>query len=76
MKSSKYSCTIALIVVLVIIGLVGSSLVVYNASAEEIITIATLEYHPWTGKNLKFNGFVNHVITEAFLRGGDRKSVV
>ena len=70
MKTSKYSCTIALIAVLVIIGFVGSSLIVCSASAEEIITIATLEYHPWTGKNLKFNGFVNHVITEAFQRKG------
>ena len=43
---------------------------VYSASAAEIITVATLEYHPWTGKNLKFNGFVNHVITEAFQQGG------
>ncbi len=41
-----------------------------NAWAEEIITVATLEYAPWTGKNLKFNGFVNHVITEAFRRKG------
>jgi polar amino acid transport system substrate-binding protein len=57
-------------VVLVIAGFVGSSLIVYSASAEEIITISTLEYHPWTGKNLKFNGFVNHVITEAFQRSG------
>ena len=70
MKSSKFPYSIVLVVVLVIIGFVGSSLIVYSASAEEIITIATLEYHPWTGKNLKFNGFVNHVITEAFQRGG------
>ena len=48
----------------------ASSLNVYNASAEEIVSIATLEYHPWTGKNLKFDGFVNHVITEAFRRKG------
>jgi polar amino acid transport system substrate-binding protein len=48
----------------------GSCFIVYSASAEEIITIATLEYSPWTGKNLKFNGFVNHVITEAFQRQG------
>ncbi len=48
----------------------GSSFIVYGASAEEIIAVSTLEYHPWTGKNLKFNGFVNHVIAEAFQRGG------
>jgi polar amino acid transport system substrate-binding protein len=48
----------------------GGCLMVYSASAEEIITIATLEYHPWTGKNLKHNGFVNHVITQAFQRKG------
>ena len=60
MKSSKFSCSIVLVVVLVIIGIVGSSPLVYGASAEEIITIATLEYSLWTGKNLKYNGFVNH----------------
>jgi polar amino acid transport system substrate-binding protein len=70
MKSSKFSYSIALIVVFVIIGFVGSNLIVDSASAEEKITIATLEYSPWTGKNLKSNGFVNHVITEAFQRGG------
>ena len=70
MKTSKYFSTSVLIIVFVIIGFVGSSFFVSNASAEEIITVATLEYHPWTGKNLKFNGFVNHVITEAFQRKG------
>jgi polar amino acid transport system substrate-binding protein len=54
----------------VCILVIGSCLIVYSASAEEIITIATLEYSPWTGKNLKYNGFVNHVITEAFKRSG------
>ena len=48
----------------------GGSLAVDSVSAEEIITIATLEYYPWTGKNLKYNKFVNHVITEAFQRKG------
>ena len=48
----------------------GSCLIVYSASAEEIVTVSTLEYSPWTGKNLKDNGFVNHVITEAFQRKG------
>jgi polar amino acid transport system substrate-binding protein len=70
MKSSKFIYSIVFVVVLVILGFVGSSPILDSASAEEIITIATLEYHPWTGKNLKFNGFVNHVITEAFKRKG------
>ena len=70
MKISKHFCRLALIAVLVITGIFDSSLLICRASAEEIITIATLEYHPWTGKNLKFNGFVNHVITEAFQRKG------
>ena len=48
----------------------GSYLIVYSASAAEIITISTLEYAPWTGKNLKDHGFVNHVIAEAFQRKG------
>jgi polar amino acid transport system substrate-binding protein len=50
--------------------ILGSCFIAYSASAEETITIATLEYSPWTGKNLKDNGFVNHVITEAFQRKG------
>jgi len=54
----------------VIIGLVGCGLIVNSTWAEETITISTLEYAPWTGKNLKDNGFVNHVITEAFKRKG------
>lgn len=70
MKSAKLPYPAVLAAVLVMIGFVGSSLLVYSVSAEEIITIATLEYHPWTGKNLKFNGFVNHVITESFQRKG------
>jgi polar amino acid transport system substrate-binding protein len=70
MKSSKFPYSIALVVILVITGFVGSGLIVYSASAEEVITISTNEYAPWTGKNLKFNGFVNHVITEAFQRRG------
>jgi len=70
MKSSKFPCSMVFVVVCLIMGLVGSSLVVYSAAAEEIITIATLEYSPWTGKNLKDNGFVNHVIAEAFQRKG------
>jgi polar amino acid transport system substrate-binding protein len=54
------------------IGCVGGGLIVCSASAEEIITISTLEYPPWTGKNLKRNGFVNHVIAQAFQRTGYR----
>ena len=70
MKPSNFPYSIAIAVILVIIGVAGSSLIVDSASAEEIITISTLEYAPWTGKNLKNNGFVNHVITEAFQRKG------
>jgi polar amino acid transport system substrate-binding protein len=70
MKSSKFSYSIVLLVVLVITVFIGSTVIVFSVSAEEIITVATLEYSPWTGKNLQFNGFVNHVITEAFQRRG------
>ena len=70
MESKKISYSIVFVVVLVIIGFAGSSLMIYSASAEEIITISTLEYAPWAGKNLKNNGFVNHVINEAFQRKG------
>jgi len=69
-KASKFSFAILLVVLLVIIGFIGSGFIVYNASAAEIITIATLEYAPWTGKDLKSNGFVNHAITEAFQKKG------
>ncbi len=59
------------LVVLVSLALViGGGLTLNSAPAEEIIAIATLEYQPWTGKNLKHNGFVNHVIAEAFQRKG------
>ena len=59
------------LVVLVSLSLVFlSSFIISGAPAEEIITIATLEYQPWTGKDLKYNGFVNHVIAEAFRRKG------
>jgi len=70
MKSSRLLFSIGVVVVLIIIGSVGSSLIASQAWAEEVITVATLEYAPWTGKNLKFNGFVNHVITEAFRHKG------
>jgi polar amino acid transport system substrate-binding protein len=70
MKSFKFPRSMVLAGALVIFGFVGSSLVADSASAEQTVTIATLEYFPWTGKNLKYNGFVNHVITEAFRRGG------
>ena len=70
MKSSHMPYAIGLAIVLAAVGMAGSSLMVHNASAAEIITIATLEYAPFTGKNLKFNGFVNHVIAEAFQRKG------
>ena len=70
MRSTRFSHVIGPFIILVIIAVIVSSLIPGSASAEKIITIATLEYHPWTGRNLKFNGFVNHVITEAFRRGG------
>lgn len=70
MKLPKLVRAIGLVVVLIIIGSIGGSFTAYIAWAEETITVATLEYAPWTGKDLKFNGFVNHVITEASRRKG------
>ncbi len=49
---------------------VGCNIIAVNAFAEEVVLISTGEYAPWTGKALRHNGFVNHVITEAFKRGG------
>lgn len=70
MKSSHFPYVVALAFILVAIGIAGNGLIVPSASAAETITIATLEYAPFSGKNLKFNGFVNHVIAEAFQRRG------
>lgn len=70
MRSSQLSYAIGLAIVLVLIGFAGSGLPVQSASATDTISIATLEYAPFTGKGLKFNGFVNHVIAEAFKRRG------
>ena len=70
MKSSQLPYAIRLAIVLVTIALAGSDLMVPNALAGEEISIATLEYAPFTGKNLRFNGFVNHVIAESFKRKG------
>ena len=70
MKLSQLPCAIGLSIVLVTVGLAGSDLMVHNASAGEAVSVATLEYAPFTGKNLKFNGFVNHVIAEVFKRKG------
>jgi polar amino acid transport system substrate-binding protein len=70
MKSYHLPYPIRLAILLIVIGLGGGSPMVPSALAGETITIATLEYAPFSGKNLKFNGFVNHVITEAFNRKG------
>ena len=70
MKSSQRASAIRLAIILAAIGIAGSGPVVPGALAGETITIATLEYAPFSGKNLKHNGFVNHVITEAFKRKG------
>lgn len=40
-----------------------------NTSAETI-TITTGEYPPWTSQSLKYGGYVNRVISEAFKRQG------
>ena len=70
MKPSQLPYVIGLAIVLVTIGLAGSDLMLPDALAGEEISIATLEYAPFTGKNLRFNGFVNHVIAESFKRKG------
>lgn len=70
MKSTKNYFSIVIIGISIIIGFVGGNISTFSASAEEIISISTAEYSPWTGKTLKHGGFVNHVITEAFKREG------
>ncbi len=71
MKVTKNLLSIAIIRILIIIIIVfGYNIITFSAFAEEIISISTGEYSPFTGKTLKHNGFVNHVITEAFKREG------
>lgn len=41
-------------------------------SNDKTVTITSSEWAPWTGENLPHNGFVNHVIEEAFGRMGYR----
>ena len=46
--------------------------VVNNASAHawRTLTIATTEYPPYTSTDMEHNGYINHIISEAFLRVG------
>ena len=54
-----------------IIFFIATGFIFINTSfAEETISISTGDYAPWTGKKLKHNGFVNHVISEAFKQEG------
>ena len=70
MKPSRFTHFALLVIVFAVTGFPVGNLFVDSLFAEETITIATLDYAPWTGKNLKNNGFVNHVIDEAFKRKG------
>ena len=46
--------------------------VVNNASAHawRTLTIATTEYPPYTSTEMEHNGYINHIISEAFLKVG------
>lgn len=46
------------------------SVVLSTKADNTTILIATGEYPPWTSQQIKKNGFVNHVISEAFMRQG------
>lgn len=48
MRSSQMPYVIGLAIVLVVLGMAGSSLLVHSARAGEEISIATLEYAPFT----------------------------
>ena len=39
---------------------------VHAVSAQEAIRISTGEFAPWSSQTLKYNGFTNRVISEAF----------
>jgi len=46
-------------------------LIPFNAtSADRDVIISTGEWAPWTGRELPNNGFINHVVKEAFAREG------
>lgn len=70
MRGLKNFYSIGLISISMMIGLIGNSMVASSVSAEKIITISTGDYAPWTGEDVKYNGFTNHVIVEAFKRKG------
>jgi polar amino acid transport system substrate-binding protein len=42
----------------------------FTASAQDSVTISTGEWAPWSGKDLPHNGFVLHVVKEAFKNAG------
>ena len=70
MRPIKSFHSIGLFIILVVVGVVAISIPSQSGTTKKTIFIATLEYHPWTGKRLKFDGFVNHVVAEAFQRAG------
>lgn len=45
-------------------------LIAFQASAKETITLSTGEWAPWTGKDLKQDGFICHVAKKAFDNAG------
>lgn len=57
------------------IGLAAAAMLLLGGGptlAQETVRIASGEYAPWTSKNIKGAGFINHVISEAFARVGYR----
>jgi polar amino acid transport system substrate-binding protein len=50
---------IALLVLLMLAGMQG-------APADDIVRITSGEYPPWTSDKLKYGGFTNHIVKEAF----------
>jgi polar amino acid transport system substrate-binding protein len=59
---------IALLIFFMLIGVQG-------AAENEIVRIASGEYPPWTSQKLKYGGFTNHIIIEAFALEGYKVEV-
>ena len=45
-------------------------LILVNLSANEVVKLTTLEWAPYIGKNLKFNGFSAKIVKDAFKQEG------
>lgn len=70
---SRWTSLIAALLTLICYSPIGYSATNYASSSAPIsrtITVATGEFPPWTGSSLPHDGYVNHIIAEAFASQG------